>query len=375
MKKVIVLGCTGSIGASTMEIIADFPEDFSVVALSAHSHEQALLALKEQHPQARLVLTGTEDAREGMDYLGKEGLLRMLEETEADMVVNGISGAAGLLPSIKSLETEKDLALANKETIVTGGDLIFSLAEKYNRTVLPVDSEHSALFHLLMGRKPETVSELILTASGGPFIDMPFEEQRKVTPAQALKHPNWDMGAKISIDSATLANKGLEVIEAWKLFHLPLEKISVLVHRQSLVHSLIRTADNALYGQFSAPDMKLPIQNALFYPELRPVKAAYTDLCGPSLTFEKPDLVRFPMLALAYRAAEKGGPAPIVYNGSNEVAVAAFLKGRIGFTQISRVTAALLEEKWPDPQDTLEGIETVDRLVRERAEAFMGAEL
>ena len=281
MKKIIVLGCTGSIGVSTMEILEQFPEDFSVVALSAHSSVDALLDLKKRYPRTRLVLTGSKVTPEGIDYAGTEGLVRMLEETDADMVVNGISGAAGLLPSVKSLETGKDLALANKETVVTGGDLIFELSRKHGRTILPVDSEHSALFHLLEGRDPDSVSELILTASGGPFADMPWEDQKKVTPAQALKHPNWDMGAKITIDSATLANKGLEVIEAWKLFHLPLDRISVLVHRQSLVHSLIRTKDNALYGQFSAPDMKLPIQNALFYPELRPVEAAYTDLCGP----------------------------------------------------------------------------------------------
>ncbi|MDC7221872.1 MAG: 1-deoxy-D-xylulose-5-phosphate reductoisomerase [Spirochaetales bacterium] len=377
MKKVIVLGCTGSIGASTMDIIAQFPGEFSVEALSAHSarSSEILLKYKSVYGGAKLALTGVETPPEGIDYAGTDGLLRMIEETGADIVVNGISGAAGLLPSIKSLESGKDLALANKETIVTAGDLIFALAEKMGCTILPVDSEHSALFHLLMGRDPDTVSELILTASGGPFVDMPFEEQKGVTPARALKHPNWDMGAKISIDSATLANKGLEVIEAWKLFHLPLDRISVLVHRQSLVHSLIRTKDNALYGQFSSPDMKLPIQNALFYPELRPVEAAYTDLCGPALTFEKPDRKRFPMLDLAYKSAELGGPAPIVYNGSNEIAVAAFLKEEIGFTQIGEVTDAMLNLSWPDPQNTLEGIEEVDRLSRERSLAFIGEKL
>jgi len=372
LKRIIVLGCTGSIGVSTMEILEQFREDFSVMALSAHSHGDALLNLKKTYPGARLALTGSEAPREGIDYAGTAGLMRLLEETEADLVVNGISGAAGLLPSVKALETGKDLALANKETIVTGGDLIFDLARKHGRTILPVDSEHSALFHLLQGRNPDDVSELILTASGGPFADMPREEQKRVTPAQALKHPNWDMGAKITIDSATLANKGLEVIEAWKLFHLDLDRISVLVHRQSLVHSLIRTKDNALYGQFSAPDMKLPIQNALFYPRLRPVEAAYTDLCGPPLTFEKPDLERFPMLALAYRAAAMGGAAPTVYNGGNEVAVAAFLRERIGFTEIADVTRAMLERDWTDPCRTLEGIFETDRLVRERAEQFIG---
>jgi 1-deoxy-D-xylulose-5-phosphate reductoisomerase len=375
LKKVIILGCTGSIGASTMEIIANFPADFSVEALSAHSSEKALLTLKKKHPRAKLALTGVDRPRDGINYSGTEGLLRMLEETNADIVVNGISGAAGLPPSVKSLETGKDLALANKETIVTAGDLIFALAKKNNCTILPVDSEHSALFHLLLGREPDTVSELILTASGGPFTDMPFEEQKKVTPAQALKHPNWDMGAKITIDSATLANKGLEVIEAWKLFNLPLDKISVLVHRQSLVHSLIRTTDNALYGQFSAPDMKLPIQNALFYPKLRPVKAAYTDLCGPPLTFEKPNMERFPMLALAYQAAEKAGPYPIVYNGSNEIAVAAFLQEKIGFTQIAEVTHAMLSKDWPNLEGSWEGIAEIDRLSRDKATTFIEAEL
>ena len=372
MKKVIVLGCTGSIGASTMDIIARFPDDFTVAALSAHSHREALLSFKKNYPAVKLVLTGNDEPSEGMDFTGTSGLLRMLEETEADIVVNGIAGAAGLLPSVKSLETGKDLALANKETIVTGGDLIFDLSRKTGRTILPVDSEHSALFHLLQNRDPDTVSELILTASGGPFADMSYEDQKRVTPAQALKHPNWDMGAKITIDSASLANKGLEVIEAWKLFHLPLDRISVLVHRQSLVHSLIRTRDNALYGQFSAPDMKLPIQNALFYPELRPVEAAYTDLCGPALTFEKPDMERFPMLSLAYRAAGTAGAAPIVYNGCNEVAVAAFLKERIGFTQIAEITEAMLDRNWSDPGKTLEGIRETDRLVRIETERYIG---
>ena len=208
MKNIIVLGCTGSIGVSTMDILQDFKDDFRVKALSAHSSAGKLLNLKKIYPEAKLVLTGPDSPPEGIDYAGTEGLLRMLEETEADMVVNGISGAAGLLPSLKSLETGKDLALANKETIVTAGDLIFSLAEKHNRRILPVDSEHSALFHLLDGRNPDDVSELILTASGGPFADMPYEEQKKVTPAQALKHPNWDMGAKITIDSATPGEQG-----------------------------------------------------------------------------------------------------------------------------------------------------------------------
>jgi 1-deoxy-D-xylulose-5-phosphate reductoisomerase len=371
LKKIIVLGCTGSIGKSTMEILNEFPRDFLVTGLSAHSNSEKLLSLGKKYPKAKLAFTGSTVPPKGVDYGGTEGLLAMLSATDAHMVVNGISGAAGLLPSLRALETGKDLALANKETIVTGGDLIFAVAEEYNRTILPVDSEHSALFHLLQDRKPEQVSELILTASGGPFIDMPLKEQENVTPKQALKHPNWSMGAKITIDSATLANKGLEVIEAWKLFHLPLDRIKVLVHRQSLVHSLIRTADNALYGQFSAPDMKLPIQNALFYPDLKPVKAAYTDLCGPALTFEQPNMKRFPMLALAYQAARAAGAAPIVYNGSNEVAVAAFLTGLIKFTQIARITEAMLTLDWPNTQNSLEGISEVDRKVRERAAHFI----
>lgn len=372
MKSVIVLGCTGSIGVSTMEILADFPDDFRIAGLSAHGNRDALLALGERYPRASLALSGRPDLSDpSIGYEGTRGLLDMIRDTDADMVVNGISGAAGLLPSLAALESGKDLALANKETVVTGGDLIFKAAEKAGRKILPVDSEHSALFHLLENRDPRQVAELILTASGGPFLDYEPDRLKSVTREQALNHPNWSMGAKISVDSATLANKGLEVIEAWKLFHLPLDRIKVLIHRQSLAHSLIRTRDNALYAQISSPDMKLPIQNALFYPNQQPVASAYTDLVGASLTFEKPDTTRFPMLDLAYRAARAAGAAPIVYNGSNEVAVAAFLAGRLAFSRIAQVTEEMLGLSWPDPGDDLEGITETDRLVRRRAESWL----
>ncbi len=372
MKKILVLGCTGSIGVSTLDIINANTDDFSVAGLQAHSNEAALLEFASSWPGAKLCLSGkaSEDTR--ISYSGPEGILRLIEETEADIVVNGIVGASGLEPTLKSLETGKDVALANKESMVLAGPLIKQTALKTGRKVLPVDSEHSALFHLFHNRDKSTVSEIILTASGGPFRNLPLEDFPGITLADALRHPTWDMGNKITIDSATMANKGLEVIEAQQLFDFDIQKIKVLIHPQSYVHSLIRTEDLALYAQISKPDMRLPIQDALYYPEMKAVPWTYMDLAGKTLEFMAPDFEKFPMLKLAYTCSESAMGYPIAYNGANEIAVDAFLNEKIHFTQIGQLTEKTLQQDWSYPQTSLETILETDRAARDSALRLLG---
>lgn len=371
MKKVIVLGSTGSIGTSALDIIRHNREDFQLAAISANSREKELLAQAEEFDVPTLALTGAAASDSRISYCGSEGLINLIRETEAHIVVNGISGAVGLPPSVAALESGKDLALANKETMVMAGRLINDLAARNNRTILPVDSEHSAIFHLMEGRDPGQIEEFIITASGGPFRGYRAGQLKKVTPREAMKHPTWDMGYKISIDSATMANKGLEVIECWRLFDIPLAKIKVLVHPQSLVHSLIRTKDLAMYAHISHPDMRLPIQNALYYPEIQPVQSSFLDLAGKEMTFFDPDSENFPMLPLAYRAAESGGSYPIVYNAVNEVAVQAFVDKKIGFTQIPEVTDLMLSRDWSGEPQSFEEVMAVDRLCRQKADELI----
>jgi 1-deoxy-D-xylulose-5-phosphate reductoisomerase len=292
----------------------------------------------------------------------------MIEETEADCVVNGISGAAGFLPSVRAIESGKTLALANKETLVMAGTLVKELALKHKTAVIPVDSEHSAVFHLTRAFGAAAVKSVILTASGGPFRDAPQESLAHVRPAEALRHPTWNMGKKITIDSASLANKGLEVIEAHHLFDLPAEKITVLIHPQSYVHSLIETHDGMQYAQIGKPDMRAPILSALTWPDpcglqREPSAAAWTpgrfSLEGMSLSFSQPDTKKFPMLRLAYECLRQAGAWPLVYNAANEIAVEEFLRGSLSFTGIPELVSRTLEAKpWP----VFTGIEEVLRL-------------
>ncbi|MBN2050101.1 MAG: 1-deoxy-D-xylulose-5-phosphate reductoisomerase [Spirochaetales bacterium] len=346
MKRVILLGCTGSIGTSTLDILKAYPEEYSLAGLSAHTSVKRLTELREEFGEIRCALSGIEEPVSGIDLWGQEGLLRLIRETEADVVVNGIAGSAGLLPSEAALVSGKDLALANKETIVMAGGVITELEKKTGKNIIPVDSEHSAVFHLLKNRPGEEVEELILTASGGPFRKTPKEALQSITPEEALRHPVWSMGRKITLDSATLANKGLEVLEAQGYFGFDLEKIKVLIHPEGKVHSLIRTIDGAMYAQISGPDMRLPILNALAYPALLPGSFGRMELTGHTLTFDTPDFDRFPMLPLAYRVGRIGGGYPAAYNCANEEAAAAFFAGKLSFTGIAEVVEETLEADW-----------------------------
>ena len=371
MKKVIVLGSTGSIGTSTLDILYNHRDKFELVGLSANTREDELLEQAGKFNNPAIALTGKNPSNNQIHFSGPDGLLKMIEETEADIVVNGISGAVGLTPSLTALNSGKDLALANKETMVMAGPLINRLAEKMGRKILPVDSEHSAIFHLMQNREPEEIDEIIITASGGPFRGYTSEQQNKVTAEQAMKHPTWNMGYKISIDSASMANKGLEVIECWRLFDIPLKKIKVLVHPQSYVHSLIRTKDMAMYAHISHPDMRLPIQNALYYPEMEAVSSSYLDLAGKELTFFEPDRTNFPMLPLAYKAAKAGGAYPIVYNAVNEIAVQALVEKKITFTEIAVITENLLNQDWTNEPLDFEEVLSIDRKCRKKAEELI----
>ena len=358
-RKVIILGATGSIGRQTIECVeaanAKNPGSFTITGLGANRNAGDLLSLSSHFPGARLAVNDSV-SREGIDISGPGAAERLIRSTEADLVVNGIAGAAGLVASVEALSSGRNLALANKESVVMGYSHLRSLAEAGRLSIIPVDSEHAALFQLVSRIGTASVTELTITASGGPFRDRSAKDLAGIKPDEAASHPVWKMGRKISIDSATLANKGLELIEAVRLFGLGEEKVKVLVHPESIVHALVRTRDSALYAHMSSPDMRLPINIALHWP--REVEAAYgsLDLAGRSLHFEEPDLIRFPMLQLAREALRAGEAATIAYNAANEVAVAAFESGKIGFTQIASLVATVLESDWTFPVPDLGSI-------------------
>jgi 1-deoxy-D-xylulose-5-phosphate reductoisomerase len=379
MKRLLVLGSTGSIGESTLAVARSLRDGFDVVALTC-KRRRARLAEQaaEFRPEAVAVVDdGRDFAVPGQPgvrvYRGAEGLLGLVEETRADIAVNGIAGASGLLPSLAALRSGKDLALANKESLVMAGNLVQREAAAQGRKVIPVDSEHAALFSMLQCQAADEVSELILTASGGAFRDLPYTELSKVRFADALRHPTWKMGAKITVDSATMANKGLEVIEAHRLFGIALSRIRVLIHPQSLVHSLVRTVDGTLHAECSTPDMRIPIQNALTFPSTRANDVDVLDLVGRSLTFLPVDPVKYRMLDLAYRAAGLSGAHPIVYNAANEVAVEAFMEDAIPFTAIAAVVEDVLEESAGGEPSTVEDVLAVDAEARRLAEKHMRA--
>jgi 1-deoxy-D-xylulose-5-phosphate reductoisomerase len=375
-KKVSVLGSTGSIGKNTLEVVKALEPGLEVVALACRSRVADLTRQVREFAPKAVAVTGSLDSygegelgklRNTRIYRGEEGLLQMLADTDADLVVNGISGARGLLPSLKTLQQGADLALANKETVVMAGGLVSELVRRNGSKLLPVDSEHHALFCLLRGRNSEEVREIILTASGGAFRDLSYEQMRDVRIEDALTHPNWSMGAKITVDSATMANKGLEVIEAHHLFDIPVSAIKVLIHPQSYIHSLIRTTDGFIYAQLSQPDMRLPIQNALTYPDFRPSCVEAFDLTGKSLSFEPVDPKKYRLLPLAYDAAEQAAGYPIAYNAANEVAVDRFLGRGISFLEIAQVVEQVLQVDWQVPVEEIEEILEVDRQARIKA--------
>jgi 1-deoxy-D-xylulose-5-phosphate reductoisomerase len=353
MKKLAILGSTGSIGINTLAIVEDHAQDYRVVALTAGRN---LKLLSEQIRRFRpevVAVVRPEDVRElrmmlGPDspeiLAGVEGLIACAAHADVQMVVSAIVGAAGLVPTMAAIEAGKDVALANKETLVTAGPLVMDAVARRGCHLHPVDSEHSAIFQSLEGHCRDDVRRLILTASGGPFRNRSLAELKNVSAADALAHPNWQMGRKISIDSATMMNKGLEVIEARWLFDLPADRIAVHIHPQSIVHSMVEYVDGSVIAQLGIPDMKTPIAYALSYPRRLPLNLPPLDLCAlGSLTFDPPDLHRFPCLTLAYEALDAGGTAPAVLNAANEVAVEAFLEGRITFLSIPRVIRETLE--------------------------------
>jgi 1-deoxy-D-xylulose-5-phosphate reductoisomerase len=361
-KRVAVLGATGSIGKSSLDIISRDKDSFEVVLLTANSSRGKLEELSKQFPTAVCALTGEEN--------GKEKLLTAIKEIKPDITINGISGAAGLEPSFAAIEAGSDLALANKETIVMAGRLAIQLAKEKNVNIIPVDSEHSAIFHLLLNNSRNNVSEIILTASGGPFRSFSIKDMEKVTVKDALAHPTWNMGKKITIDSASMANKGLEVIEARVLFDMPPEKIKVVIHPQSVVHSMIRLCNGVIYAQLSKPDMRHPVHDALYWPVTTPSTLEQLNFDSLTLEFSKPDFDRFPMLSYAWEAARLGGLYPCAYNAANETAVTLFLEQKIKFLDIPKITDHVMQKNWASGNLDLETILKADKDARQSADSF-----
>ncbi|PKM40558.1 MAG: 1-deoxy-D-xylulose-5-phosphate reductoisomerase [Firmicutes bacterium HGW-Firmicutes-9] len=375
-KQISVLGCTGSIGRQSLDVIASHPEEMTLFGVAANRDINTLLEqVSTYHP--RVVACETEfDASllpSGVEAIMGTGATEHLAGMqEADVVVNGVSGFAALSPLVASLKAGKRVALANKESIVCGKSLIDNVLRKYQGEILPVDSEQSAIFQCLQNGKKSEVDKLILTASGGPFWRKSREELANVTPEEALAHPTWNMGKKITLDSATLFNKGLEVIEAAYLFDLPAEQIEVLIHPQSIVHSMVSYIDGTCMANMSKPDMRLPIQYAITYPDR--IASSCTPLSlylEQPLTFHKPDLARFHSLKMAYDALKAGLSLPLVYNGANEAAVEAFCSGRIGFLDIERVVDYTLNHHVPKALLSLEEIIEADRLARDDANIWI----
>ena len=375
VKYVSILGSTGSIGRQSLDIISRLT-DVKVAALTAGtSVDMMAQQCRDFLPELAVMATreaALELAREIKDLpirvnWGEEGLIEAATVPKADCVITAVVGMVGLKPTLAAIRAGKRIGLANKETLVCAGELVMDEAEKCGTEIIPVDSEHSAIFQCLMGSgDKKEVKRLILTCSGGPFFGKTPEELQKVTKADALKHPNWKMGAKITIDCSTLMNKGLEVIEAMRLYRMPLEKVDVVIHRQSIVHSMVEFVDGAVMAQMGTPDMRLPIQLALTYPERIPCPVDGLDLltCG-ALTFSKPDLENFPCLALAYRCAKLGGTACPVMNGANEEAVAMYLRDEIGFYDIYRLVSSAVDQVPFIQNPTLEEILESDRQARE----------
>ena len=346
-RRIVLLGSTGSIGRSTLDVVKRHPGRFEVVALAANSNVELLAEQYQQFRPEYVCLVDSNRSRLLVERLkdkpvkvlsGEAEMVQLAALDGADLIVYAVVGAAGLRASLAAVKSGKHLALANKESLVTGGPLFGPLLKKNEGRILPIDSEHSAIWQALACGKADEVRSIILTASGGPFRDYPLDRFAEITPQQALAHPTWKMGSKITIDSATMVNKGLEIIEATTLFSLPTEKVKVVIHPQSIIHSMIEFIDSSIIAQLSNPDMRLPITYALFWPER--VESDYGRLdfdTLASLTFEKPDFIRFPALELAYSVAKTGGTAPAVFNAANEVAVDAFLRRSVRFTEITDI--------------------------------------
>ena len=376
-----ILGSTGSIGSQSLDVVAAHPDLFSVVLLTAN-HQLQKLAEQALRFKPKYVVIGEKGyytnlsealAGTGIEvYAGSDSICQLVQLPEIDTALISIVGYAGLLPTIRAIEAGKRIALANKESLVVAGDIVTALVARYNAVLLPLDSEHSAIFQCLAGELVEP-QKLILTASGGPFRTYSQEQLERVTPDEAIAHPRWSMGAKISVDSATLMNKGFEVIEARWLFNIPYERIEVLVHPESVIHSMVQFQDGAIKAQLGVPDMRLPIQYALTYPyRIVSPTPEYTFGMNEALTFDRPDTERFPALALALEAGKMGGNAPCILNAANEEAVYAFLTGRISFLQIVGVVERTLELMDFIEAPTLEDYIETNRLARELAAWIIG---
>ena len=381
MKRLAILGSTGSIGVNTLDIVRQFSDRFEVVSLSAGRNTQLLLQqILEFRPKVVSVLnrdlaeTLKKDlAPASVEVVhGVEGLIRIATHPEVDQVVSAIVGAVGLIPTLSAIKTGKSIALANKESLVIAGKIVMEEARHNHAEVLPIDSEHSAIFQSLLGHQKEAIQRLILTASGGPFLNLPTTKLHEVTVKDALNHPNWEMGKKITIDSASLMNKGLEVIEAHWLFDMPVEKIVVQIHPQSVIHSMVEYIDGSIIAQMGITDMRVPVSYALSFPQRLPLHLPRLDLFQKGgLTFQSPDFDRYPCLKLAYQSIEIGETMPAILNASNEVAVSAFLDGTISFTDIPILIQRVMEDHDVKSVRTVEDILKADHWARERAKAIL----
>ena len=392
MKRLAILGSTGSIGTQTLDVVRRHPDRYEVYAICANRSVDLLVEqAREFHPEVVCIADESkyEELKEKLSNLdaqssnlrelsvpkvwaGADAIADMVQFPSVDVVVAAMVGYAGLRPTIEAIRAGKTIALANKETLVVAGEIICELAQKHHAPILPVDSEHSAIFQSLVGEDRNEIEKILLTASGGPFRTYSLTEMQTVTAADALKHPNWDMGAKITIDSASMMNKGFEVIEAKWLFGVPVEKVEVVVHPQSIVHSAVQFVDGAIKAQLGAPDMRLPIQYALSFPERLAADFPRADLFSlKDLTFEKPDLTRFPNLGLAYEAMRRGGNIPCVLNAANEVANLAFREGRCGFLEMSDIIAQTMQKAAFISKPSYEDYVETDKEARKIAEQML----
>ena len=380
-KQIAILGSTGSIGTQALEVINEHSDLFEVEVLTANNNSTLLIEQAKKFKPNTVVITNEDKYKEVDDALfdlgikvfaGAQSLEEVVEGENIDIVLTALVGYSGLKPTIRAIKAKKNIALANKETLVVAGDLITKLCQEYNVQIYPVDSEHSAIFQCLVGEAYNPIEKIYLTASGGPFRGWTKEKLQNIKKEQALKHPNWEMGAKITIDSATLMNKGLEVIEAKWLFDLKAEQIEVVVHPQSIIHSAVQFEDGSIKAQLGIPDMKLPIQYALGFPErLKNTFKRFNFMDYPNLTFEKPDAKTFRNLQLAYDAMQKGGNMPCILNAANEIAVAAFLQDKIGFLNMSDLIADCMEKITFVSNPTLEDYIATDEATRKLANELL----
>jgi 1-deoxy-D-xylulose-5-phosphate reductoisomerase len=349
-KKLVLLGATGSIGDSTLKVIRKHPDKIQLVGISAHQQAEKLLGIAEEFKVPHACLTSEKSPKPSFPgytklQTGENSLEELASLQDADIIVVAVVGAVGLMPTLAALKAGKDVVLANKESLVMGGEIVTKTAEKYGAKIIPADSEHNAVFQCIQGQPEKSVESIILTASGGPFRDLPLNQLDKVTIEQALRHPNWSMGKKITVDSATMANKGLELIEARWLFHVDPKQLEVVIHPTSIVHAIVRFIDGCCLAEMTPPSMTFAMQNAILFPERHEGVEPSLDFSQPlDLSFSQPSLERYPCLRLAQKSMETGNSAPLVFNAANEIAVDAFLRNRIGFLDIPRIIENTLNE-------------------------------